>query len=221
MEVSPDTSILVGCGNDGWFSVSKQIISNMREFKLLLCTLGTQIYSLFSTFQKGDISQPTFLYLETCIQRFIIVLKEFLQAQENFALVLEDKSKKDGWPKDTGLPLWEEAKTRNKFDVESPKTLTKGTVNSLIEALTDVTVVESEFNSILFLTYRSYLHPRALLAKLFERFNVPKEFSRQSSRIQFRTLVAVREFVKICVCYFIISSIIFFKTILKFWNYKG
>ena len=103
-------------------------------------------------------------------------------------------------PKVNLVPLWEEAKTRNKFDVESPKTLTKASINSLIEALTDVTVVESEFNAILFLTYRAYIHPQTLLDKLFERFNVPEEFKRQASRIQFRALVAIREFVKTCVC---------------------
>lgn len=102
-------------------------------------------------------------------------------------------------PKTKLVPVWEEAKTRNKFEVESPKCLTKGTINSLIEALTDITVVESEFNEILFLTYRSYIHPAILLDKLFERFNVPKEFKPQASRIQFRTLVAIRELLKSCV----------------------
>lgn len=102
-------------------------------------------------------------------------------------------------PKTRLVPLWEEAKTRNKFEVESPKCLTKGTVNSLIEALTDVTVVEAEFNTVLFMTYRSYIHPVTLLDKLFERFNVPEEYKRQSSRIQFRSLVAIREMLKLCV----------------------
>ena len=105
----------------------------------------------------------------------------------------------DSCPVDNSVPIWDEAKTRNKFDVESPKTLTKGSINSLVEALTDTVVVENEFNSALFLTYRSYIHPFNLLKKLMQRFRVPQEYERQSSRIQFRCVVAMREMLQSCV----------------------
>lgn len=69
---------MVGCVNDGWYSVHNQLLRNLQEYKSLMCALSTQITSLFTTFHKGDISQPTFLSLEVCIQRFAKVRVFFL-----------------------------------------------------------------------------------------------------------------------------------------------
>ena len=94
------------------------------------------------------------------------------------------------------IGLWEEIKTRSKFEIESPKTLKCGTFNSLIEALTDVWVVEQRFNSTFFATYRSLFTPNAVLHKLFERFEVPIEFAENAYTIRQRVVNTVRSWVQ-------------------------
>ena len=118
------------------------------------------------------------------------------QAEDNYCLLLEEGHNQQVVEKLQTIPLWEETRTRSKFDVESPKTLKSGTINSFIEALTDVWVVETRFNDTFFLTYRSFFSPMSLLNKLLERFDVPQEYHRERNKIQNRVLIALIQWIK-------------------------
>ena len=199
MEPQPPTNLLMGCRNDGWHCVMRQTLVNQEEYSVLLAALGTQILSLFSSLRTNVSHTISFMQLQATIERFTVVLGDLLQVQLSLVMMKKDATQSSFNSTDSSPPLWEEAKTRNKFEVESPKTLTKGSINALVEALTDPFVVEAEFNAVFFMTYRSFVHPHVLLAKLIERFHVPEGFGELSERVKFRSVVAIRDLVKHCV----------------------
>lgn len=198
IEPQPPTTILMGCRNDGWHCVMRQALVNQEEHSVLLAALTTQIMSLFSSLRTNLSNTQAFMHLQATLERFKVVLGDLLQVQLSLVMMKKDATQSSFNSSDSSPPLWEEAQTRNKFDVESPKTLTKGSINALVEALTDPFVVEAEFNAVFFMTYRSYIHPHVLLGKLIDRFHVPDGLGELSERIQFRSVVAIRDFVKNC-----------------------
>ena len=197
LEITPDTAIFLGCRSDGLHCVLQQCYAHLRESGLLLLAISTQIMSLFNQIQTNTVQQP-FLFLQTCLQRLHALLVDYLKVQQSIVLLQKDPSQ-ETLQVDRSPPLWEETRTRNKFDVESPKLVTKASLNSLVEALTDPVVVESEFNAVFFLTYRSFVQPQTLLHKLIDRFHVPPEWGAERERIQFRAILAIREMIKVCV----------------------
>jgi len=200
LEINPDMNVLNAC-IDGYLATLEIVQSELQDYTFEIQAIIQHLKILIKLItQKERTSKMFFCFLAT-VNRFFVLLSSYVQSQENLCLLLDegDKYAQEHAPKSDEKipPMWHEARNRNKFEVESPKELTKGTINSLVEALTDPYGIETQFNNTFFLTYRAFMTPADLMNKLFERFQVPEDFEFVRGKIQCRVMSVLRDWVKL------------------------
>eukprot|EP00761_Pharyngomonas_kirbyi_P009972 gb/GECH01009990.1/.p1 GENE.gb/GECH01009990.1/~~gb/GECH01009990.1/.p1 ORF type:complete len:854 (+),score=250.42 gb/GECH01009990.1/:1-2562(+) len=99
--------------------------------------------------------------------------------------------------------IWDEGPDAQEENVkygegDNEKRLVAGTLNKLVEKLTDSTAPEGKYMDTFLVTYRSFTTPDILLMKLMERWNVPEtpEWEAQKDQIRLRVGNVIRHWLE-------------------------